>query len=318
MSSPNITFAATAASSGFVTVDLEETTIVALLLMALVILLILVLNPICLVALRRASAMHDSTKILMASLTISDLCTGVLCAVPQITEDISQRWILGDFLCLMWGIAYPSTIILSVTSLLLLTIDRFIAIVHPLRHPCIMTSLSSKVIVGVTWTSAYLTNVVLYGVYFQATASKRTYYRCNYSDVEVYIYSSICTLAFPLVIILVLYLYILRVAQRQARRIADQNHATSEEQNAGRRLSTKSATTVFIVTGTVFICWTPALILLLLFITQQITFHPSMSIAAKAVLFSNSWLNVIIYYWRNAELRQAIRGVISCICRHLC
>ncbi|XP_038059767.1 beta-2 adrenergic receptor-like [Patiria miniata] len=294
----------------------ESLTIFANVLMILVIILIVLLNSFALFVLRRFSTLPDSTKLYMTSLTMADLCIGLFCALPNEIEIANKRWVLGDFLCTLWGIIYPGCLQISFLSLLLLTVDRFIAIVHSLRYHDIMTPRRSKITVALVWAFSLLESAILFGFVTPATVTEETYFICNYVFRDVYQYTAIISLAIPLIIILVIYLYILHVARRQARRISAQQHisCSMEEQNTPQRMSTKSATTVFIITGSVVLCWTPSIILLVLY-TQQVILQEAYNVISKAVLFSNSWLNVVIYYWRKKELRQTIHQWAASLCR---
>ena len=250
----------------------------------------------------------------MASLTTADLCIGIFSAIPNVTETMSQRWVLGDFLCTIRGVTDSTFLALNIISLLLLTIDRFIAIVHPLRYPSLMTLKRSKVITALFWVLTFVSTVFFFGILNKAKLYEEPNSKCYFKN--SFNYTGICIFTTALSIILVLYMYILKVARRQARRIAAQNHIGNppEGQNAPQPISTKSATTVLIITGALCICWMPQIIKNVLD-SQDITIHPSVQIILDTFLFINSWLNVVIYYWRNRELRQALQSLTSSCCR---
>ena len=106
--------------------------------MTLTILLNFLLNPLMLFTLRRVTSIQPTTKLFMASLTLSDLCNGV-CQLLGLVELFAGTWLLGDFLCAVNGVNVYIFSGLNIVSLLLLTIDRYIAISHPLRYSTMMT-----------------------------------------------------------------------------------------------------------------------------------------------------------------------------------
>ena len=285
----------------------EPFNICAIVLLTITLILIVTLNPLCLVVLRRVSGIQETTKLFMMSLTMCDLCTGVFCGIPELTNKITQIWVLGDFLCAMSDILDPTFFTINILSLLLLTIDRFIAIVHSLHYPSLMTPKRAKVIVSLVWIltlTIYVTGYVIIAQVENQCGIDIICSICNYVWIGM--------IGIPLAIILVLYVYILKVARHQARCIAAQNNIGNNpgEQNAPQRISTKCASTVFIITGAVFLAWTPAIIIMVLAL-QDIIVPSAGIVVVELLLYSNSWLNVVIYYLRNREFKQALHNLVS-------
>ncbi|XP_038077148.1 octopamine receptor beta-2R-like [Patiria miniata] len=279
-------------------------------LSALTVVLILTLNPICLVVLHRASGIQETTKVFMASLTVSDICIGLFWVLPELTQHFNRKWVLGSFLCTVWGVSLLSFGGLSVFSLVLLTVDRFFAIVYSLRYPTLMTLKKAKIIVAITWSMTLTFNIIVFGIFLPNAISP---FKCYvmWSNFKIFATIVVSVIAISLVTIFILYMYILNVARQQARRIAAQNQISVElgDQNAPQRVSTKSATTVFIITMTVFICWIPSIIYTVNFSISAT--YPTSSYITNLIFATNSWLNVVIYYLRNRELRQTLHELIA-------
>ncbi|XP_038066544.1 uncharacterized protein LOC119736600 [Patiria miniata] len=285
----------------------EPAAIFMYVIMAPTTILVVILNPLCLVALRRTSGIQDTTKTFLASLTISDLCAGIFWGIPKLIEYASVVTpALESFICItVYHVAYLF-FTTSILSLLLMTIDRYIAIAHSLHYPSLMTPRRSKVIVALVWAAAFVLHAS-----FAITIEAQSTYLCKYSCyVCEYIY--ICIVVISLGIILVLYVRILKIARHQARRIAAQNQVANPqgEQNAPHRVSTRSATTVIMVTGSAFLCWAPQIVYVTL--VQEVEQYPCAITYITDILFlTNGWLNVVIYYWRNRELRKAMRSLVT-------
>ncbi|XP_038077147.1 beta-1 adrenergic receptor-like [Patiria miniata] len=288
-------------------------------LTALTVVLILTLNPICLVVLHRASGIQETTKVFMASLTVSDICTGLFWVLPDLTQHFNRKWVLGSFLCTAWGVTSSSLGGLSMFSLVLMTVDRFVAIVHSLRYPTLMTLKKAKTSVAITWSMTLTFSIIAFGIFLPSVISPSAPRECNFT-IHYNIYTSIVgsAIAISLVTIFILYMYILNVARQQARRIAAQNQISVDlgGQNAPQRVSTKSATTVFIITMTVFICWIPSFIFSVISLIPGVQPPPLLKLISNLIFYSNSWLNVVVYYMRNRELRQALHELFdSCFRR---
>ncbi|XP_038057234.1 beta-1 adrenergic receptor-like [Patiria miniata] len=293
--------------------ELEPKTLVILVavLAVLAIILCVLLNPLMLLTLRRVTSIQPTTKIFMASLTLSDLCNSV-CWIFASTELFAGSWLLGDFLCVVSGVTIYLFNGLVIYSLLLLTVDRYIAISHPLRYPSIMTVFRSKIIVCSTWAVTIISCVVMYGTYKTSTISQDGPHRlCLGDPYDWRGYLVVTILVVPLAAIFTLYAHIAMIARNQARRIAAENQAGNGQ--GGQRINTRSTTTIIIITGTVIITWIPTLIRLA--IASHIKWQPYDRYLAymftQALILSNGWLNVIIYYLRNSDLRQGLRSLLS-------
>ncbi|XP_038074875.1 beta-2 adrenergic receptor-like [Patiria miniata] len=177
-------------------------------LTALTFVLILTLNPICLVVLHRASGIQETTKVFMASLSVSDICIGLFLVL-----DFNGEWVLS-FLCTAWGVSAPSFGALSIFSLVLLTVDRFVAIVYSLRYPTLMTLKKAEIIVAITWILTLTFFTIVSGIVLPNAIYPEAPHTC--------------------------------VARQQARRIAAQVNVDWGDERALQRVSPKSATTVFI------------------------------------------------------------------------
>ena len=150
-------------------------------------------------------------------------------------------------LCIIYKAVNNWTVHLSIYySLLLLTIDRYLAIVWCLHYPRLMTVRRSKIIVVLSWLTSLLI-CSLNSVWTYATSNT-----CDITDgVMEYILVSIATV--ELICIFALYMHMLVIARHQARRIAQEN-----QPNVPQRISTKSLTTVFIIFTALIIGWVPA------------------------------------------------------------
>ncbi|XP_038055043.1 adrenocorticotropic hormone receptor-like [Patiria miniata] len=279
-------------------------------LAVLAIFLCVLLNPLMLVTLRRVTSIQPTTKIFMASLTLSDLCNN-LYWILALTELFAGSWLLGDFLCVVNGVTSYLFVSLSIFSLFILTVDRYIAISQPLRYPSIMTVFRSKIIVLSTWAAVSIFCILIFGIDGSRVVSLDTrYYLC----IGNYDWRNYLALTIAVVIILsifILYARIALIARNQARRIAAENQAGNGQ--GGQRINTRSTTTIIIITGTLIITWIPTVVRLLIVIASpQHTWTRYLAgTFTNVLLLCNSWLNVIIYYLRNRDLRQAVRALLS-------
>ncbi|XP_038055648.1 alpha-1A adrenergic receptor-like [Patiria miniata] len=272
----------------------------------------LLLNPLMLVTLRRVTSIQPTTKIFMASLTLSDLCSSFW-SILILTSLFADTWLLGNFLCAVNNVMLFLFTGLSVSTLLLLTVDRYIAISHPLRYPSIMTVFKSKIIVCSAWATIIVSSILINGInpFYNIQVIGHNKRLCTSETYDWRVYLFLALVLLQLLTIFILYAHIALIARNQARRIAAENQAGNGQ--GGQRINTRSTTTIIIITGTLIITWIPTLIRLP--IASQNQWEPYDSYLSfkftQALLMSNGWMNVIIYYLRNKDLRQALCGLLT-------
>ncbi|XP_071801684.1 histamine H2 receptor-like [Asterias amurensis] len=280
--------------------------------------LILVLNSVCLVVLRRVRGVQETTKLFMMSLTLSDLCNGIFFGIPNVRYYMFYPSVDGPF-CKIMPFLTIALFTINVLSLVILTIDRFLAITYTLHYPRLMTLKRSKVMILLVWSLTIMLYSALYCISHVGNQRDQNEFLesvllcAGRQPVLRYIIAAV--LGVSLGTILILYAYILKVARRQARLIASQNILGNIEgrQNVPGPISTKSATTVIIITGTACLCWMPTFIVLSIDFIKDQTMPTNVYLIVIFLFGCSSWLNCIIYYWRNREFKQALHNLkLSC------
>ena len=264
--------------------------------------LILTLNPLFLVVIRRVENIPTSTKIFLVSLTISDLGVGLFAVLPTTVMRIFNLSII--YIPLLSHLTSFS-VTQSFISLLLLTIDRYLAIAWCLHYPRLMTTRRSRIIVVCSWVLLVIILATIAGLELSLD-------RFNFVLMYIHIYTFIGLVLLGLVIIVVLYIHILIIARRhQAQRNARENQFAAEN-NTPRRIQTKPFTTVILILIFVVVCWAPLPILSVLQVTvpdNSITL--TMDQVARFTVFITSWADGIILYMRNRQFRKVIHKMVS-------
>lgn len=293
-------------------------------LLVLSTLLLLTLNPFCLLVLRHVDNIQETTKVFLRSLSTADIGIGVFMAMPMMLSAFSDGWPLGDVLCGVQSLVLPILLYSSLLSLLQLTVDRYISIVHALRYSSIITMKRARIAVCCTWGM----NAVIATVYgslndwiiiYDSETSLCGFRKQNQRKQSVGFLQATysCVTLSSMLVVLLAYLRLFMISRHHARRINALNEQINHVDVADRRRpSAKSLHTVLIVVLT-------ALILNLLpFVYANISVFSGHSIfLVKDVnrtfflfgfpLLTNSWINVVIYYVRNREFREAAHTLVT-------
>ncbi|XP_022079529.1 melanocortin receptor 5-like [Acanthaster planci] len=281
--------------------------------MTLTILLSYLLNPLMLFTLRRVTSIQPTTKICMVSLTMADLIFATV-RTFDLLELFAVRWLLGDFPCLVHGVTSNVSGFMSIFSILLLTLDRYVTILYPLRYSTVVTELRTKILACAMWVISTAFVVCLFAVNPKHTICDGPHQLCSWEPLAWIKYFITGIISLTLATIFVLYLHIFLIAHKQARRIAVDQAGNGQ---GGQRINTRCITTIIIITGTLVITWTPTAVRIMIQSTKQKASEQEIYTAflftnmTLILQISNSWINVVIYYLRNKEFRQALQGLLA-------
>ena len=271
------------------------------------------------------------TNYFIVSLAVSDLLVALISLPFRIDQTTHNAvWCLGIEACVSWILTDLMSSSASICNLAMISVDRYIAIVHPFRYHTVMTAKVGSIMIASVWiycgllTGLSLINWTHFGE--QHFFADRMY-QCRKTD-PVY-YTIVASVGFyvPLLIVIVMYAFIFRVAVNQARAVAAlQMNANGRR---GRRGSinlvkeVKAAKTLAIVVGAFVLCWFPFFILLLVSLWNlSLLSPPTLTIdEVKGIRYTfvyvlpaiNSTLNPIIYAMFNRDFRKAF-GKLFRVC----
>ncbi|XP_068759652.1 melanocortin receptor 3-like [Montipora capricornis] len=260
-------------------------------------------NTVILIALPKVTSIHPPSKVLLRNLVISDLCVGI----AEITDVIYWITIVQEW----WQICHyfyfvhviGSTILFPVSlwTITAISVDRLLALLLGLRYRQVVTVRRVYVFLIASWV-AFGIGIVALGFY---------------SHIAWEIFLATSTL---LCLIISIYCYsriFLRLRHHQ--RHQTQTREQAQEQ-ANERVPMNSAryrktvlTTMWLQLALV-ICYSPYLFLAPFAFREIQTRQSSGFYLALYVttflMFFNSTLNPILYYWKMKEVRQAAKNTL--------
>ncbi len=190
----------------------------------------------------------------------------------------------------------------SFGAVLVISVERFVKIVHPSKHAHIFTA--SRSILWIIFVWLYISVFVVIFLIWNNFSSDQN---CviNIIAREAYTYVLYCHLGVLLLVNGVLYALILRKVIQHTKQIQDVRiYSKSKE------MERRTHVTVLIVLGVLYVCWGPFFITS--FIPQTSNDVLLASLLALAAVLVNSFINPIIYAWRNKDFREAFVAVLSC------
>ena len=260
---------------------------------------------------------------LIANMAMSDLLYPIFLFPVRLTGLNVGSWLIGgtfgQALCKIHAFFADISSLVSIQSLVLITVDRYAAVVVPLRSPLISRKVCRCLIVG-TWILAvpfcwpYLFN-------FNLVEYQEDKWCINQLDVifgekssfRIYLLSaSILFFYIPFVVLVILYSIILIKLKKQAH--PGEQLASVEEQRTRTNRNVLKMTIAIVVAF--FICWIPFSIqVVTVYFVPKNTLDCKFLVSYNVALFmayANCAINPIICLTFSSNYRQALRRLVNC------
>ena len=218
----------------------------------------------------------------LISLSTSDLLCSIFVMPLGIVAAVGGSWHYGEGTCYFWLIVDMTCCSASVLNLALVSIDKYLSIIRPLRYNDIVTNRNAFLMIGLVWLEAVCTAIVPLLGFWNMRSHHSKVNVCVFSwffPTFYYLFVLSVNLLLPFLIMVYVYARIYVTARRQLRRIsglfARQNQsnmavAIIKQNKASRKLG--------MLLGVFVICWTPYLSLTLYlqvgFLYYMVSYQP--------------------------------------------
>ncbi|GAB0099441.1 uncharacterized protein DMENIID0001_152990 [Sergentomyia squamirostris] len=134
-----------APQSWFVTAHVQIT------LYALIFLLAVIGNSLVILTLVQNKRMRTITNVFLLNLAVSDLLLGVLCMPFTLVGTLLRNFVFGELMCKFLPFLQAATVAVSAWTLVVISVERYYAICHPLRSRRWQTLSHSYKLIAVIW-----------------------------------------------------------------------------------------------------------------------------------------------------------------------
>lgn len=272
-------------------------------------------NLLVCVAIWRNKKLQTITNYFLVSLAVADFLVGALAIPCALIIDLGisyHNYSLCIFVLSMLIILTQS----SIFSLLLVAVERYIAIVLPFHYRRLMKPRIAKLVILLTWVLACVMGLIpLMG--FQRRY-KRTQH-CIFVYVVnmtymVYInfFGSVLT---SLLVMFFIYAHIFITVRKHVKNIANMRTISAKQarKNVGIGRKVRKATSIFLILFLFIICWIPLHILnCVTLFCPRCTVPLQLTLTAVILSHANSVFNPLIYAYRMKSFHQAFKSIILC------
>ncbi|XP_020279881.1 allatostatin-A receptor-like isoform X2 [Pseudomyrmex gracilis] len=253
--------------------------------------------------------MRSTTNILIINLAVADLLFVIFCIPFTATDFVLPYWPFGNVWCKIVQYMIIVTAYASVYTLVLMSLDRYLAVVHPIASMSWRTEIHAIRAICVMWAVILLISVpalVIHGEEIDEEWENLTACRilAQYDWTCFQLVFFMTTYALPLILIIIFYMFMLSKLWRNTR--------ASAESRRGRRRVTRL---VFVVVGVFAVCWCPIQVILVI---KSLDLYPlttgtiMLQIASHILAYTNSCVNPILYAFLSDNFRKAFRKLIYC------
>lgn len=260
--------------------------------------------------------MRSTTNLLIINLAAADLLFVVFCVPFTATDYILPEWPFGEIWCKFVQYMIVVTAHASAYTLVLMSLDRFLAVVHPITSMSLRTERNAVIAIAVTWFIILTTATpvaISHGILFYPNKGI-TYTAClflrneGYNLIAFHVSFFLSSYVVPLTLISMLYIGMLARLWKSG---APGGRVSAESRRGKKRVTRMVVVVVFAFA----LCWCPIQVILVLksFEVYEVT-HGSIitQIVAHVLAYTNSCINPILYAFLSENFRKAFRKVVWC------
>ena len=256
---------------------------------------IIVTNSVVLVAIWKTSSLHTPGNMLLCNLAVSDLAVGLLIQPLFILNTLKRLVVNDDILSSvsktkdiagLCGVSF-----LTVTAI---SLDRMIALKFHLRYNSLVTMNKTALAIAVIWTVSVF-----------SSSAKLLKAHALYPVFGLIIVSCLVVNFFA-------YFEVYRVVIRHRGQIHSQMQVMSANAGQGMRFKQlrRSAVTIFYVYCLFLLCYGPYIATLVASLFVRKDFGKYYAVPST-IVFLNSALNPVMYFWRKSNIRQAVKRILK-------
>ncbi|XP_077908897.1 galanin receptor type 3 [Ictidomys tridecemlineatus] len=254
----------------------------------------------------------STTDLFILNLAVADLCF-ILCCVPfQAAIYTLEAWLFGALVCKAVHLLIYLTMYASSFTLAAVSVDRYLAVRHPLRSRALRTPRNARAAVGLVWLLAaffsapYLSyyGTVRYGA-LELCVPAWEDARRRALDVATFAAGYLL----PVAVVSLAYGRTLRFLW------AAVGPAGAAAAEARRRATGRAGRAMLAVAALYALCWGPHHALILCFWYGRFAFSPATyacRLASHCLAYANSCLNPLVYALASRHFRARFRRLWPC------
>ena len=124
--------------------------------LGLVCLVVILGNMMVIIAVFNTHKLRGATYLFIVSLACADLMLGLVILPFSAMYEVFSLWLFGSIWCSIWLAVDVWMCTASILHLVVISLDRYIAVTHPITYPNIMTSKRAKMLICGAWILSFV------------------------------------------------------------------------------------------------------------------------------------------------------------------
>lgn len=268
---------------------------------------------VCLAVLRNAR-LRSPTSMFIIALSISDILMAILCIPVTAALFVSDDWIYGSFLCKLQGYAIHNLGMISVSTMALTAVNRFVRVIKPVLYKSTFTKRNSVCLLAAVWLAIvvfYLT-VLLSGS--TAVRYESGYSVCAIAHVMSLVVFESSLVGLSLLLIVFSYFQVFKTIRRHQASVAASLHNCPLNTPGLTGEEIKMSKVLFVTVLGFGSCWVPSVIIVTMDRTVDGPMNPSRSTTVLCTYlgYLSCAINPVIYGVMNRAFRAEYKSIILC------
>ncbi|XP_017213596.1 trace amine-associated receptor 13c-like [Danio rerio] len=253
------------------------------------------LNLLVIISISHFKKLHTPTNMIILSLAVNDLIIGLFVIPIQAIKLIETCWYFGDTFCGLYLFLIFELLSASLSNLVLIAVDRYVAVCHPLLYPQKITITKTLMSICLSWVcySAYNTALIINNRYSETShRTDECYGRCFIvMSFSWLVADLVMSFIFPCLIMITLYLMIFYVVHQQVKVMNSlmKGGKCVTEGSVKRKSESKAALTLGIIVTIYLLCYIPYYICSLV-VNSSTAIH-----VMSWTVYVNSGMNPLVY-----------------------
>ncbi|XP_067289505.1 trace amine-associated receptor 13c-like [Pseudorasbora parva] len=266
------------------------------------------LNLLVIISISHFKKLHTPTNLIILSMAVGDLLMGLVMPIDAIRL-IETCWYFGETFCKLFILSFGLAFSASLSNLVLIAVDRYVAVCHPLLYPQKITTTRILISICLSWVCFSTYNATL--VINNRDSTLKTdmcYGECSVMMGYAWIVTDLfISFIFPCILIIILYLRVFYVAHQQVKVINAlmKGGKCVMEGSVRRKSESKAALTLGIIVTVYLLCFIPYYICSFTVISST-----TISILTWAINM-NSGLNPLIYALFYPWFKKTIKIILT-------
>ena len=258
-------------------------------------------NTLILVALHKESSLHPPSKLLYRNLTVTDLCVGIIVEPLKVASWISmvnKKWKICYYVSLTDSLSALLLCTVSLFTLTALSLDRLLALLLGLRYRQVVTLRSIYITEVILWILAIIFTFIYVWIPF----------------VHLWLFRTVL----PICLVTSVFSYTIILVTLRHKQNQVQEHIGQRQPSQAVALNTaryrKAVYSALWVQVALVVCYLPFFLTTVVLASQRGRRMSSSVFLAwqftATLIYLNSSLNPLLYYWKIREVRQAVKETL--------